>query len=150
MTHPPLPPRRPPRRKSGEPLPVLLDILVTLLAVGCVVGAAGGYWLHRSFEEALGSVERTADEYVSSLRAGNWADAYRQTCAATQRSMTEQEFVAAQQSGPKATGYEVVRTSVDDHNGRRATLILRVTYVGGEVRTQEIPLVDEGSWYPCP
>jgi hypothetical protein len=132
-------------------MPVLLNVLVTLLALGCLVGAAGGFWVFRSFQEAADPVRRAAQRYASHLRAGDWAGAYQQTCAATRRAMTEQEFVAAQEAEPKASDYEVVETNRGDHSGRRvATLTLRITYPDGEVRTRELPLVDEGVWRPCP
>ncbi|MFC6015184.1 hypothetical protein ACFP2T_03115 [Plantactinospora solaniradicis] len=152
MTYPSRPSRPLPGRKSGTTMPVLLNVLVTLLAVSCVVGAGGGFWLFRSFQEAAGPARRAGDWYLSDLRAGNWAGAYGQICAATRRSVTEQEFAIAQQAGPKVTDYEVVGTKAGNDNGRRtATLTLRVTDVSGAVRTQELRLVKEGvRWRPCP
>jgi hypothetical protein len=134
-------------------MPVLLNVLVTLMAVSFVVVAAGGFRLYRSFQQQVGNRASwyVADEYTDHLQTGNWTAAYDQTCAATRRSMTVREFTAAQQAGPEGTAYGVTGTSQDSDDGRTMIVTLRITAVDGTVRTRELPLVKEdGEWRPCP
>ncbi len=156
MTYPPVPPLPPqppqPERKSGNTKRVLIIVIVAVVALCCLGGVGGGFLLFRGFQQAAGPVREAGSQYVADLRAGNWAAAYGQNCAANRRFATEQEFIAAQQAGPKATNYELVGTYVGNHNGRQtATLTYRVSYDNGGVRTHELPLVKEdGKWRPCP
>ncbi|WP_203857939.1 Rv0361 family membrane protein [Plantactinospora mayteni] len=143
-------PPRPKRKPRNTTWNVLIGAIVVLV---CCVGVGGlGFVGFRGFSEAIGPAQDAGSRYAAELDAGNWPAAYAQTCAATRRLMTEQQFVASQEAGPKATGYELTGTHVGNYNGRRtATITLRVSYPGGDVRTVEVPMVQEGGqWRPCP
>ncbi|GIG85498.1 Rv0361 family membrane protein [Plantactinospora endophytica] len=146
------PPPPPPQPKSRNTTRIVLIVVAIVVAVCCVGGAGLGFLLFRSVSEAVGPARDAGTRYVADLDAGNWSAANAQTCAATRRLMTEQEFVAGQEAGPKATGYELTGTNVGNYNGRQtATITIEVSYPGGDVRTVQIPMVHEGGqWRPCP
>ncbi|MEQ4300921.1 hypothetical protein ABNF97_05920 [Plantactinospora sp. B6F1] len=145
-------PPPPPAAKRRSAKRIILLVVAIVLAICCAGGTAIGFLIYRSVQSAMGPVQDAGARYVADLNAGNWSAAYGQTCAATRRLMTEQEFIEAQEAAPKATGYELVGTNVGHHNGRtRAAINLRVSYPGGEVRAVRVPLEQEGGqWRPCP
>ncbi|WBB65541.1 DUF4878 domain-containing protein [Micromonospora sp. WMMD812] len=135
-------------RRTGR---TVLIVVAVILALCCVGGAVGGFFLYGFYRDNAGPAREAATTYVDDVRAGNYQVAYGRLCTEARAATTQEEFVRIQSAQPKIRSYETVGVNVSNVNGQiRADVSMRMVRESGAQVTQVFPLVRErGEWRVC-
>ncbi|MFJ6198571.1 hypothetical protein [Micromonospora sp. NPDC092111] len=147
MTYQPIPAAP----RGNRTLRTVLVVVGIVLAVCCVGGAVGGWFIYGAAKDTLTPVREATTTYLDAVRAGDHQRAYDQLCARERERTTAAEFAQRQTTQPRLVGYDVDGVHVNNTNGLvRGTVTVRLTTDGGGTRTQVFTLLKEdGAWRVC-
>jgi len=69
-------PRRASARKPSRTTRTVLIVIAAVLAVCCLGGVGGGFWLYRTYKDAAGPARAATAAYIDDVRPGNYQSAY--------------------------------------------------------------------------
>lgn len=141
----------PPPPKKPRTARIVLTIVGAVLALCCVGGTIGGFFLYKAVDKATGPARASVDTFAGALVAGDYPTAYGQLCGQVRDRVSQEDFVRQQSAQPRPTGYEIVGINVQNTNGRvYGSASVRFTPASGTSATQEYALTKEdGSWRIC-
>ncbi|MEU2614655.1 hypothetical protein ABZ570_24195 [Micromonospora sp. NPDC007271] len=148
MTYQPM--MGPPPQKSRTTR-VVLTVVGVVLALCCVGGSIGGFFIYRAAKDALGPARTTVDTYAGALVSQDYPTAYGQLCRELRDRFSQDDFVRQQSDGTPLDGYEIVGLNVQNTNGRAyGSATVRYTMRQGMPTTQTYRLTKEdGNWRIC-
>ncbi|MCO1597035.1 DUF4878 domain-containing protein [Micromonospora sp. RHAY321] len=140
-----------PDRKPNRTTRTVLIVVAAVLAVCCVVGVGGGFWLFRTVNTAVGPAREATGAYLDDVQAGNYQGAYGRLCERVRDGMPQEEFTRVQSAQLKISSYKITGVSVSNYNGRVSGVVtVQLVQVAGGRFTQTIPLTKErGEWRVC-
>ncbi|MGC5021675.1 DUF4878 domain-containing protein [Micromonospora sp. DT47] len=148
MTYQPIPV---PPRNNSRTLRTVLIVVGAVLAVCCVGGVVGGFFLYSTVKEAVGPARDATTSYLDAVRAGDHQRAYDLLCRQNREETSLADFARRQETQPRLADYEIGGLNVTNTNGRtRGTATVRMTTETGAETTQVFTLVKEdGAWRIC-
>ncbi|WP_346538496.1 hypothetical protein [Micromonospora sp. DPT] len=148
MTYQPIPV---PPRDNRRTLRIVLIVVGAVLAVCCLGGVVGGFFVYGAAKEAVGPVREATTSYLDALRSGDHQRAYDLLCRAERERTSLAEFRRRWEAEPRLVDYDVAGLTVNNTNGRvRGTATVRLTTATGGTSTQVLTLVKEdGAWRLC-
>ncbi|MCX4388196.1 DUF4878 domain-containing protein [Micromonospora peucetia] len=148
MTYQPMPVPTP---KPNRTLRTVLIVVAAVVALCCLGGLGGGFWLYRTYDNAAGPAREATAAYLDDVRAGDYQAAYGRLCERVREVTTPEEFTRVQSAQEKIRSYKFTGTSVSNNNGRvRGNVTVRIVKETGAELTQSVPLVKEsGEWRVC-
>ncbi|MGB2569844.1 hypothetical protein ACPFP2_15520 [Micromonospora citrea] len=138
-------------KSSRRPLRIVLVVVGVVLALCCVGGAVGGFFVYGAVKETVGPVSEATTTYLDAVRSGDHQRAYDQLCRQRREQTSLAEFTRQQEAQPQVVGYRVGGVNVTNTNGRvRGSATVRLTTETGSTSTQVFTLVKEdGAWRVC-
>ncbi|SCG33756.1 DUF4878 domain-containing protein [Micromonospora halophytica] len=138
-------------KSNRRTLRIVLIVVGIVLALCCVGGAVGGFFVYGAVKETVGPVSEATTTYLDAVRTGNHQQAYDQLCRQRREQTSLAEFTRQQEAQPRVIGYEVGGVNVNNTNGRvRGSATVRLTTESGSTSTQVFTLVKEdGAWRVC-
>ncbi|MEH0983126.1 Rv0361 family membrane protein [Micromonospora sp. CPCC 205556] len=148
MTYQPIPV---PPRDNRRTLRIVLIVVGVVLAVCCLGGAVGGFFLYGAAKEAVGPVREATTGYLDAVRAGDHQRAYELLCREERERTSRADFDRRQAAEPRLVDYDIAGLTVNNTNGRvRGTATVRLTTETGGESTRVLTLVKEdGAWRLC-
>lgn len=140
-----------PAPKPNRTLRTILIVVGVVLAICCLGGIGGGFWLYRTYDSAAGPARDATAAHLDDVRAGNHRAAYERMCARVRANTTPEAFAAAAKAEQDISSYKFTGTSVSNKNGQVSGVVtVRIVRATGEEQTQSISLVKEGGqWRVC-
>ncbi|MEU8262365.1 hypothetical protein AB0C02_17260 [Micromonospora sp. NPDC048999] len=138
----------PPKKNTTRTVLIVVGIV---LAICCMGGAIGGFFIYRAVEEATGPAKTTVDTFAGALVSHDYPTAYGQLCGGLRDRFSQDDFARQQSNGPLVDGYEIVGLNVQNNNGRVfGSASVRYTVRQGMPTTQTYALTKEnGTWRIC-
>ncbi|MEU3456411.1 hypothetical protein ABZ671_22855 [Micromonospora sp. NPDC006766] len=129
----------------------VLIVVGVVLAICCLGGVVGGFFLYGAVKDATGPAKTTVDTFAGALVSHDYPTAYGQLCGELRDRLSQDDFVRQQSNGPLLDGYEIVGLNVQNNNGRVfGSASVRYTVRQGMPTTQTYALTKEdGAWRIC-
>jgi hypothetical protein len=141
-----------PAPKPRNTLRIVLIVVGAVLAVCCLGGVAGGFFLFRTYSNNAGPARDATTAYVDDVRAGDYPGAYGMLCQKMRDTMSLDEYTRTQSAQLKIGTYKIVGVRVNTYNGHLSAVVtVQMTQEQtGAGFTQGFPLVKEdGQWRIC-
>ncbi|MGK5440991.1 Rv0361 family membrane protein [Micromonospora sp. URMC 105] len=148
MTYQPI---RVPPRDNRRTLRIVLIVVGVVLALCCLGGTVGGFFLYGAAKEAVGPAREATTSYLDAVRAGDHQRAYELLCREERERTSLADFGRRQAAEPRLVDHDIAGLTVNNTNGQvRGTATVRLTTETGGASTRVLTLVKEdGAWRLC-
>lgn len=136
---------------SDRRLRTALTVIAVVLAVACLGGAGGGYWLIRTWQAGDDAVRAAAEEFIAELTEADYRGAYERLCARARDQYSPEAFERAVRGQPRIRSHRIVDVSMYTVDGHESALVnAELTYDDAATERHTFPLSrDGGDWQVC-